>query len=337
MACWPKRQRYPPLQGGLVYLRARHYAPRLDIFPSLDPFEGIVDRPVSLNGYSWVEGRPINFVDPTGNQLCEIGSPVAPDITRPDACPPVSRPPAPYRPGPYRPSPWLQRIRDLGRVISAVERLREALELIEELTCPAEQQATPTPTPTPQPREIVVDLGPGDNLAEIDTLLNARPDKKIVAIDVYAEALLFKMLEQGRITIDKIPIPVPNGIIYSTERLEIIKGDYSSSPNLLDGRQAVEMFSVFPGPVQHTYPDFRIAVSNYLFMGKPMYIVVDLEDFFERVRGQLSGRINYNEPSGYNREIRSAQSGMDSRGPMIHFPSTYSRGIVYEIWGLRMS
>ena len=52
--------------NGLVYLRARHYAPSLGIFPSLDPFEGIPSRPMSLNGYSWVEGNVINSTDASG-------------------------------------------------------------------------------------------------------------------------------------------------------------------------------------------------------------------------------------------------------------------------------
>jgi RHS repeat-associated protein len=54
---------------GVQYHRARYYSPELGIFPSLDPFEGGVQRPMSLNGYSWVEGRVINAVDPTGYAL----------------------------------------------------------------------------------------------------------------------------------------------------------------------------------------------------------------------------------------------------------------------------
>lgn len=36
----------------------------------LDPFEGMANRPMSLNGYSWVEGNVPNRVDPSGEQ-CE--------------------------------------------------------------------------------------------------------------------------------------------------------------------------------------------------------------------------------------------------------------------------
>ncbi len=52
--------------NGLVYLRARHYTPNLGIFPSLDPFEGDPGRPMSLNGYMYVEGNTLNMVDPGG-------------------------------------------------------------------------------------------------------------------------------------------------------------------------------------------------------------------------------------------------------------------------------
>jgi RHS repeat-associated protein len=52
--------------NGLLYLRARHYAPRLGAFPSLDPYEGSAARPMSLNGYSWVEWRVADGRDPSG-------------------------------------------------------------------------------------------------------------------------------------------------------------------------------------------------------------------------------------------------------------------------------
>lgn len=45
----------------LVYLRARYYDPNVGVFASLDPFEGVIDDPMSLNGYSYVNGNPINL------------------------------------------------------------------------------------------------------------------------------------------------------------------------------------------------------------------------------------------------------------------------------------
>ena len=66
-------------ENGLVYLRARHYNPNVAIMTALDPYEGDAGRPMSLNGYAWVEGDPISNADPSGmqtNNPCPIGYPV---------------------------------------------------------------------------------------------------------------------------------------------------------------------------------------------------------------------------------------------------------------------
>jgi RHS repeat-associated protein len=52
--------------GGLLDLRAWRYNTGIGIFASLDPFEGLRDRAMSLNGYSWVEGNTPNAVAPSG-------------------------------------------------------------------------------------------------------------------------------------------------------------------------------------------------------------------------------------------------------------------------------
>ncbi|MGJ3239890.1 MAG: peptidoglycan DD-metalloendopeptidase family protein [Anaerolineae bacterium] len=57
-------------ENGSVFLRARYYEPELGVFNALDPFEGLLDRPMSLNGYSWVHGNPVMNTDPTGKQIC---------------------------------------------------------------------------------------------------------------------------------------------------------------------------------------------------------------------------------------------------------------------------
>lgn len=59
--------------NGLSYLRARYHNPSLATFLSLDPLEGTPDRPMSLNGYSYVEGNPTNWTDPSGMQACIPG------------------------------------------------------------------------------------------------------------------------------------------------------------------------------------------------------------------------------------------------------------------------
>ncbi|MBL8154343.1 MAG: RHS repeat-associated core domain-containing protein [Anaerolineae bacterium] len=55
------------LGTGLTYLRARYLNSQLGVFPSLDPFEGMAGRPMSLNGYSWVEGNVVSGTDASGN------------------------------------------------------------------------------------------------------------------------------------------------------------------------------------------------------------------------------------------------------------------------------
>ena len=55
--------------SGQVYLRARYYNPSIGVFSTLDPFEGSFGRPISLNGYSWVEGNVVNALDPSGQQI----------------------------------------------------------------------------------------------------------------------------------------------------------------------------------------------------------------------------------------------------------------------------
>ncbi len=51
---------------GEYYLRARYYNPSQGRFTGRDPFEGMLDVPLSLNKYGYVHGNPINNTDPTG-------------------------------------------------------------------------------------------------------------------------------------------------------------------------------------------------------------------------------------------------------------------------------
>ncbi len=53
---------------GQVYLRNRYLSPSLGQFVSLDPFEGMTNRAMSLNGYLWVEGNVPN--DAVGELGC---------------------------------------------------------------------------------------------------------------------------------------------------------------------------------------------------------------------------------------------------------------------------
>ncbi len=53
-------------ESELQYHRARYMSPELGTFLSIDPFEGMASRPMSLNGYMYVEGDPVNMVDASG-------------------------------------------------------------------------------------------------------------------------------------------------------------------------------------------------------------------------------------------------------------------------------
>jgi RHS repeat-associated protein len=59
--------------NGLLFLRARYYRSGLGVFTGLDPWEGVIQRPMSMNGYNWVEGNPSNWTDPSGMQTPSAG------------------------------------------------------------------------------------------------------------------------------------------------------------------------------------------------------------------------------------------------------------------------
>ncbi len=52
--------------NGLTYLRARYYNSGDGRFISRDTWNGDYNRPLSLNRWNYVEGNPVNLVDPTG-------------------------------------------------------------------------------------------------------------------------------------------------------------------------------------------------------------------------------------------------------------------------------
>lgn len=56
----------PTDENGLVYLRNRYYNPNMGTFISRDTYEGSMNNAMSLNGYSYVQGNPVNMTDPSG-------------------------------------------------------------------------------------------------------------------------------------------------------------------------------------------------------------------------------------------------------------------------------
>jgi RHS repeat-associated protein len=53
-------------EAELLYLRARYYDPAVGRFVSKDRFLGDFNQPQTFNGWSYVEGNPINSTDPIG-------------------------------------------------------------------------------------------------------------------------------------------------------------------------------------------------------------------------------------------------------------------------------
>ena len=45
--------------NGMIYLRARYYAPQNGRFLSRDTWAGVYNRPASLNGWGYVKGNPV--------------------------------------------------------------------------------------------------------------------------------------------------------------------------------------------------------------------------------------------------------------------------------------
>ena len=57
----------------LVFLRARYMQPGPGVFLSRDAWEGDTLRPLTFNGWLYVDGNPINLSDPTGHWPCPDG------------------------------------------------------------------------------------------------------------------------------------------------------------------------------------------------------------------------------------------------------------------------
>jgi len=58
----------------LIYLRSRYYAPETGRFLTRDTWQGDYTRPLSLNRWNYVEGNPVNYIDPTGKWVCTVDS-----------------------------------------------------------------------------------------------------------------------------------------------------------------------------------------------------------------------------------------------------------------------
>jgi RHS repeat-associated protein len=53
-------------ETGLMYLRARYYAPGVGRFITVDPWRGDMTKPMSSNSWLYVYANPVNMIDPSG-------------------------------------------------------------------------------------------------------------------------------------------------------------------------------------------------------------------------------------------------------------------------------
>ncbi|MBU1017753.1 LysM peptidoglycan-binding domain-containing protein [Patescibacteria group bacterium] len=60
-------------ETGLYYYGARYYDPVVGRFAGLDPWEGDLNDPQTLNKYSYVLNNPVRYIDPTGMYNMETG------------------------------------------------------------------------------------------------------------------------------------------------------------------------------------------------------------------------------------------------------------------------
>ena len=56
----------------LQYLRARYYNPSLGRFASVDPFEGMLEQPMSRHRYLYGNDNPVSFEDPSGKSALTV-------------------------------------------------------------------------------------------------------------------------------------------------------------------------------------------------------------------------------------------------------------------------
>jgi len=60
--------------SGLTFLRARYLSTQTGRFVTRDTWNGTADRPMSYNAWLYVEGNPVNFVDPSGHRPLNPGA-----------------------------------------------------------------------------------------------------------------------------------------------------------------------------------------------------------------------------------------------------------------------
>lgn len=60
------------IEAGLVYLRARYYEPGTGRFIQQDSYLGDINIPLSRNLYAYAQNNPLEYIDPSGNNVKDI-------------------------------------------------------------------------------------------------------------------------------------------------------------------------------------------------------------------------------------------------------------------------
>lgn len=272
-----------------------------------------MQRVLSRNGYSYVEGNPVNFADPSGENplvaaivgLCAnpataiacigaaailgtiavawIWTNVALNPAVQNACQSAGH--------------WLQ------------ERLQEANDNIDRwfedairnadqhrghpLNYPSPNHQLepprlppgnpwPQPTPTQQPKPIVLDLGPGGNITgEVIPLINHyRGQAKVVAIEILAQDA--QALRGTMALLNEIP-----------DNFDVIHGNFNE-PDVLSRNGygcASVAFAIGPGPTGYT--EVANAVRNLVCPGGSIYVVTELQSRFDTIVTGLQGQVEF--------------------------------------------
>jgi RHS repeat-associated protein len=69
---WRYVSGYHDTTTGLIKFGARYYMPDLACWTQTDPVMGNPNNPMTLNGYGYVGGDPINAVDPDGRHIVQV-------------------------------------------------------------------------------------------------------------------------------------------------------------------------------------------------------------------------------------------------------------------------
>ncbi len=138
-------------ESDLYYLRARYYDPGLMRFISEDTNRGDLGDPLSLNLYTYCQGNPVRYYDPSGNvpvetvlDIVSIGTSVADLIRNPSWVNAafllwdVGAAVIPYAPGSYvaKGVKVLSKADDVKKVLTWVDKARDAIKVGQKLSNP---------------------------------------------------------------------------------------------------------------------------------------------------------------------------------------------------------